>query len=77
VYHHTAPVNSMYALREGLALLAEEGLENCWTRHRYRLTFYANQAQVKTRFMTARQDTALGYAEKNNSGYTDQAQVNP
>lgn len=34
VYHHTGPVNSMYALREGLALLAEEGLENCWTRHR-------------------------------------------
>jgi alanine-glyoxylate transaminase/serine-glyoxylate transaminase/serine-pyruvate transaminase len=34
VYHHTGPVNSMYALREGLAILAEEGLENCWRRHR-------------------------------------------
>jgi len=34
VYHHTAPVNSMYALREGLALIVEEGLENCWRRHR-------------------------------------------
>jgi len=34
VYHHTGPVNSMYALREGLALVAEEGLENCWRRHR-------------------------------------------
>jgi len=34
VYHHTAPTNSMYALREGLAILAEEGLENCWRRHR-------------------------------------------
>lgn len=34
VYHHTGPVNSMYALREGLALVAEEGLENCWIRHR-------------------------------------------
>lgn len=34
VYHHTGPVNSMYALREGLAIIAEEGLENCWRRHR-------------------------------------------
>jgi alanine-glyoxylate transaminase/serine-glyoxylate transaminase/serine-pyruvate transaminase len=24
----------VYALREGLALLAEEGLEKCWDRHR-------------------------------------------
>ena len=24
----------MYALREGLAILAEEGLEACWERHR-------------------------------------------
>jgi len=34
VYHHTGPVNSMYGLREGLAIVAEEGLENCWRRHR-------------------------------------------
>ena len=34
VYHHTGPVNTMYGLREGLALLAEEGLEKCWQRHR-------------------------------------------
>lgn len=34
VYHHTGPVNSMYGLREGLAMLAEEGLDNCWQRHR-------------------------------------------
>ena len=24
----------IYALREGLALLAEEGLQKCWERHR-------------------------------------------
>ena len=24
----------MYGLREGLAILAEEGLEKCWQRHR-------------------------------------------
>jgi len=34
VYHHTGPVNSFYGLREGLALVAEEGLENVWRRHR-------------------------------------------
>ena len=34
VYHHTGPVNTMYGLREGLALLAEEGLEECWRRHK-------------------------------------------
>jgi len=32
-YHHTAPVNSMYALHESLLMLKEEGLENAWTRH--------------------------------------------
>ena len=33
VYHHTAPVNMTYALREALRLLAEEGLEARWRRH--------------------------------------------
>jgi len=32
-YHHTAPVNSMYALYESLLMLKEEGLENAWRRH--------------------------------------------
>ncbi|MCP4421278.1 MAG: alanine--glyoxylate aminotransferase family protein [Chloroflexi bacterium] len=32
-YHHTAPINSMYALREGLRLVLEEGLAERWTRH--------------------------------------------
>lgn len=32
-YHHTAPVNALYALHESLRLLAEEGLENAWQRH--------------------------------------------
>jgi len=34
VYHHTGPINLIYGLREGLAILAEEGLEACWERHR-------------------------------------------
>ncbi|WP_122089288.1 pyridoxal-phosphate-dependent aminotransferase family protein [Halalkalicoccus subterraneus] len=32
-YHHTAPVSTLYALREALRLLAEEGLEATWDRH--------------------------------------------
>ena len=33
VYHHTAPVSMIYALREALRLVLEEGLENRWRRH--------------------------------------------
>jgi alanine-glyoxylate transaminase/serine-glyoxylate transaminase/serine-pyruvate transaminase len=33
-YHHTAPITMIYALREGLRLLHEEGLEALWARHR-------------------------------------------
>jgi alanine-glyoxylate transaminase/serine-glyoxylate transaminase/serine-pyruvate transaminase len=33
-YHHTAPINMNYALREALRLVAEEGLEARWQRHR-------------------------------------------
>ncbi len=32
-YHHTAPVNALYALHESLVMLREEGLENAWKRH--------------------------------------------
>jgi len=34
VYHHTAPINMNYALREALRLVAEEGLAQRWDRHR-------------------------------------------
>jgi alanine-glyoxylate transaminase/serine-glyoxylate transaminase/serine-pyruvate transaminase len=33
-YHHTAPINMAYALRESLRMVAEEGLEARWLRHR-------------------------------------------
>ena len=32
-YHHTAPVNSIYALHEALLILHEEGLAGAWQRH--------------------------------------------
>ena len=33
-YHHTAPISLNYGLREALKLVAEEGLEKRWQRHR-------------------------------------------
>jgi len=33
-YHHTAPVNSLYALHESLLMLQQEGIENSWARHK-------------------------------------------
>jgi len=32
-YHHTAPINSLFALHESLLMLKDEGLENAWARH--------------------------------------------
>ena len=32
-YHHTAPINMIYGLREALRLVAEEGLKARWVRH--------------------------------------------
>jgi alanine-glyoxylate transaminase / serine-glyoxylate transaminase / serine-pyruvate transaminase len=32
-YHHTAPISMIYALREGLRIVLEEGLEARWERH--------------------------------------------
>lgn len=34
-YHHTGPISTMYALREALRMVAEEGIENRWARHRH------------------------------------------
>jgi alanine-glyoxylate transaminase/serine-glyoxylate transaminase/serine-pyruvate transaminase len=33
-YHHTAPINMIYALHEGLRLIVDEGLKARWDRHR-------------------------------------------
>lgn len=33
-YHHTAPINMNYAIREALRIVAEEGLAQRWQRHR-------------------------------------------
>jgi alanine-glyoxylate transaminase/serine-glyoxylate transaminase/serine-pyruvate transaminase len=39
-YHHTAPINMNYAVREGLRLVAEEGMKARWTRHRVNAEFF-------------------------------------
>ncbi|MFB6152674.1 MAG: alanine--glyoxylate aminotransferase family protein [Halodesulfurarchaeum sp.] len=33
-YHHTAPITNVYSLREALRLVADEGIEERWDRHR-------------------------------------------
>jgi alanine-glyoxylate transaminase/serine-glyoxylate transaminase/serine-pyruvate transaminase len=33
-YHHTAPISMFYALREALLVIAQEGIEKRWERHR-------------------------------------------
>jgi len=33
-YHHTAPISAVYSFYEALRIVAEEGLENRWKRHR-------------------------------------------
>jgi alanine-glyoxylate transaminase/serine-glyoxylate transaminase/serine-pyruvate transaminase len=32
-YHHTAPINALFALDEALKILQAEGIENAWARH--------------------------------------------
>nr|WP_202895832.1 alanine--glyoxylate aminotransferase family protein [Iningainema tapete] len=39
IYHHTAPINLYYALREALRLVAQEGLASCWQRHQQNVEY--------------------------------------
>jgi len=54
VYHHTAPINMTYALREALAIVLEEGLEARVTRH----------AQMHRRLRSGLEAMGLGYIPK-------------
>jgi len=56
-YHHTAPVNAIYALHEALTILKEEGLENSWTRHKKNhLAFRAGLEAMGLELFVAEQD---------------------
>lgn len=46
IYHHTAPINLYYALREALRLIAQEGIENCWTRHQKNVEYLWQQLEA-------------------------------
>jgi len=41
VYHHTAPINMIYALNEALTVVQEQGLENRWQEH------YVNHQRIR------------------------------
>ncbi|EDV24208.1 uncharacterized protein TRIADDRAFT_26208 [Trichoplax adhaerens] len=44
-YHHTGPISSFYALREGISILCNEGLENSWRRHKENSELLWNELQ--------------------------------
>ncbi|WP_445945565.1 pyridoxal-phosphate-dependent aminotransferase family protein [Shewanella sp.] len=53
-YHHTAPVNALYALHEAFRLLALEGLENAWARHKkMHLVLAAGLEKLGLKFVVA------------------------
>jgi len=58
-YHHTAPVNSLFALHESLVMLKEEGLENAWARHRLHHDAFKAGLQVLGLEFLVRQDVRL------------------
>lgn len=51
-YHHTAPINGLFALHESLLLLKEEGIENAWARHqRHHLALKAGLESMGLRYL--------------------------
>jgi alanine-glyoxylate transaminase/serine-glyoxylate transaminase/serine-pyruvate transaminase len=51
-YHHTAPINGLYALHEALLLLREEGIDNAWARHqRHHAALKAGLEAIGLRFV--------------------------
>lgn len=55
-YHHTAPINMNYALREALRLVVEEGLEARWARHQTTAElFWAGLADIGLECHVARE----------------------
>jgi alanine-glyoxylate transaminase/serine-glyoxylate transaminase/serine-pyruvate transaminase len=56
-YHHTAPVNALYALHESLLMLQQEGLENAWARHsKNHLALRAGLEAMGLNFVVAEND---------------------
>jgi alanine-glyoxylate transaminase/serine-glyoxylate transaminase/serine-pyruvate transaminase len=45
-YHHTAPISMFYALREALLVIAQEGIEKRWERHRRCHQFFVESIEA-------------------------------
>ncbi len=45
-YHHTAPISMFYGLREALLVIADEGLENRFERHRRCHRFFVGEIEA-------------------------------
>ncbi|HTQ99546.1 MAG TPA: alanine--glyoxylate aminotransferase family protein [Candidatus Acidoferrum sp.] len=58
-YHHTAPINNMYGLHEGLVILQEEGLENAWARHALHASALAAGVEAMGLSYVVRKDARL------------------
>ena len=53
-YHHTAPINNVYAIHESLRLLLEEGLDARWKRHAdAHQRFAKGAAEIGLKFVVA------------------------
>ncbi|XP_075773978.1 alanine--glyoxylate aminotransferase [Pelodiscus sinensis] len=60
MYHHTGPVNSFFSLREGLAMLAEQGLQNSWKLHKETsLHLYEGLQQLGLQLFVKEQEARL------------------
>merc|ERR1719183_836477 len=56
VYHHTAPISMVYAMREALTIVAEEGLENSWARHKKNAEYmWAELEKVGLKMLVAKE----------------------
>jgi alanine-glyoxylate transaminase/serine-glyoxylate transaminase/serine-pyruvate transaminase len=59
-YHHTAPINSLYALHESLVMHAEEGAENVFARHQrvhlYLIHQLATQLPIQLKIFVEEKD---------------------
>ena len=56
-YHHTAPINTLYALHEALVMLEEEGLQHAWQRHaQHHQALRAGLEAMGIKFVVAEKD---------------------
>ncbi len=44
-YHHTAPINALYALHESLLIIQEEGIESSWDRHKKNGDYFCSKVK--------------------------------